>query len=325
MAVALALALGLAGCGGGDEPGAPDAITVGLAYGYDVGDIGDTLAFRELDRRGVASERRDLGGNSEAVAGLVRGDVRLAQVNLAPLQSAIAEGAELKAVLGQNMFSEIVVVGGPGTRSMEDLRGKRVAVGSVGGSGDTLLTAALDANGMTRDDVKPVHIDESPTRASAFAAGRVDAVVIDYVDFRLLEERKPGNYAILSRAQDVLPPVPQNAWVVSTDWAEEHPELVRSIVEGLLAGYADVYTGEGRRAWLAEAKSDLLDGEPDELAESVYDFYRDGGQWPLADEPVTEAQHDEATRWWIRHRQTEKPVSFEDSWLIDYWRDAAAG
>lgn len=208
---------------------------------------------------------------------------------------------------------------------MEDLRGKTVAVGSIGGSGDTLLTAALDANGMTRGDVKTVYIDESPTRASAFAAGRADGVVLDYVDYRLLERRKPGEYAVLSRAQDVLPRVPQNAWVVRTDWAEEHPDLVRRIVEGLLAGYAGVYTDEGRRAWLAEAKSDLLDGEPDELAESIYEFYRSGAQWPRADEPVTAARHGEATRWWIRHGQTEKPVSFEDSWLIDYWRDADAG
>lgn len=319
----LAVALVLTGCGGGD--GSATAIKVGYAYGMDTGDIGDVLAFRELEGRGIASELRDLGGNSEAIIGLTRGDVQLAQVQTAQMLNAIAAGAPVRAVLGQNMISEIVLVGRAGIERVEDLAGKTIAAGSVGGTGDTMVSEALRAASLTRDDVKVVYIDESPTRASAFASGRADAVVLDYVDYELLRRREPAAYTVLDRAADRFPAVPTNSWVVTEEWAEENADLLREIVEGLVAGYERVYSDEGRADWLEEASTTFLAGEPDELIQGIYRFYRDLGQWPRASAFVTEGQHDEATKWWIRSGQTDEPVSFRDSWLVDYWRDADAG
>ena len=96
---------------------------------------------------------------------------------------------------------------------------------------------------------------------------------------------------------------------------------VRSVVGSLVAGYKDVYTNEGREEWLAEARR-VLDGDAP-VADSIYDFYRSVDFWPTATTQVTEARHDSAVRDWLAHEQVEGPVSFEDTWLPDYWADAA--
>jgi len=319
--VALAVAMMVAACGGNGEE--RRSLDIGYAFGADVGDVGDVLALRDVEKRGITVRTRDMGGPSEAVVGLTRGDVDIAQVPVAQLQDAISAGAPVKAVLGQNMTSEIVLVGGPGMTTMEDLAGKTVAASVAKGVGDSLITGALDAASMSRRDVKVVYVDESPSRAAAFAAGRVDAATLDYVDYELLRRREPGKYTILDTAAERLPKVPALVWVVDSGWAEGNDALLRDFVDGLVAGYERVYTAEGRKAWIEESKSSFLAGEPDEMIERLYRFYRELPLWPTRGNATTRAQHDEATRWWLDTGQIAEAVSFEDSWLPDYWAGAA--
>jgi len=68
-----------------------------------------------------------------------------------------------------------VVVGRPGMRRMQDLKGKRVAV-EGGALGAFVLSRALALNGMHASDVKVVHL-ESNEQPSAFEKGQVDGAV----------------------------------------------------------------------------------------------------------------------------------------------------
>jgi NitT/TauT family transport system substrate-binding protein len=67
------------------------------------------------------------------------------------------------------------VVGRAGMRTMNDLKGKPVAVES-GALGAYVLSRALALNGMQASDVKVVHL-ESNEQPSAFEKGQVDAAV----------------------------------------------------------------------------------------------------------------------------------------------------
>jgi len=68
-----------------------------------------------------------------------------------------------------------VVVGRPGMKSMQDLKGKSVAVES-GALGAFVLSRALTLNGMQASDVDVVHL-ESNEQPKAFEAGKVDGAV----------------------------------------------------------------------------------------------------------------------------------------------------
>jgi NitT/TauT family transport system substrate-binding protein len=68
-----------------------------------------------------------------------------------------------------------VVVGRPGMKSMQDLKGRRVAVES-GALGALVLSRALTLSDMQASDVDVVHLD-SNEQPAAFEKGQVDAAV----------------------------------------------------------------------------------------------------------------------------------------------------
>src|SRR5690606_9920533 len=67
----------------------------------------------------------------------------------------------------------IVASGASGVSTIEELAGHTVAI-NEGGTGEYLLRKALDAHGMTIDDVEPVYLAPADA-ATAFSSGQVDA------------------------------------------------------------------------------------------------------------------------------------------------------
>jgi ABC-type nitrate/sulfonate/bicarbonate transport system substrate-binding protein len=324
LAVVAALAV-VAGCGGDEQP-SQATLEVGYSYGMDVGDVGDNLAFDRLEKQeGITVSTRDMGGAPQAVAGLTRGDIDLAQMQYTQLLDAVAAGAPIKAVLGQNMEPEHILVGGDGIDGVEDLRGRTVAVSGPDSLGYFILRRALTRVGLSLDDVKVVFIDESTTRAPALAARRVDAASLDFADLERLRARDGDRFTLLTRGSDVLPETPALVFAVDEDWAAENSDLLAVTVRTLLDGYEDVYEDESRGRWISEARRLFLTGEDRDVAPRLYDFYRSIGLWPKRSTLPTEHMHDVAVRDMVATNQIEGSVSYDDAWLADYWRDAAEG
>jgi len=97
-------------------------------------------------------------------------------ISLDELFALVADGLQPRAILVLDVsHGADAVVGRPGTRSMKDLKGKRVAV-EGGALGAFVLSRALTLNGMKASDVKVVPL-ESNEQPSAFEKGQVDAAV----------------------------------------------------------------------------------------------------------------------------------------------------
>ena len=323
--VVAALAVASAACGG-DETASVETLDVGYSFGMDVGDVGDTFAFERLrDETGIAVKTRDMGGGPEAVVGLTRGDVQFAQLLYTQLLDAVASGAPIKAVLPQNVAAEVTLVGGDGVRSVEDLRGRTVAVSSPEALSAIALNGALDRAGLSRDDVKVVYMDDSTTRAPALAAGRIDAASLDYGDFERLNGREPGRYTVIARGHDFLPKVPIIIWAVDEEWAAEHSDELQTIVGSLTESYERMYDEPSRARWIAEARRLFLKGEDASVAPGLYDYYKDIGLWPTGSSILTEAVHDAEVDVMLAAKLIQEKVAYDDAWLPDYWRDATDG
>ena len=323
--VVAALSLASAACGG-DETASVETLDVGYSFGMDVGDVGDTFAFERLrEETGIAVKTRDMGGGPEAVVGLTRGDVQFAQLLYTQLLDAVASGAPIKAVLPQNVAAEVTLVGGEGVRSVEDLRGRTVAVSSPEALSAIALNGALDRAGVSREDVKVVYMDDSTTRAPALAAGRIDAASLDYGDFERLNGREPGRYRVIARGHDFLPKVPIIIWAVDEEWAAEHSDELQTIVGSLTESYERMYDETSRARWIAEARRLFLKSEDASVAPGLYDYYKDIGLWPKGSSVLTEAVHDTEVDVMLAEKLIQEKVGYGDAWLPDYWRDAADG
>jgi ABC-type nitrate/sulfonate/bicarbonate transport system substrate-binding protein len=316
----------LAGCSGGHQGGAtrPPALQVGYAFAYDTNAVADRIAFGRLRRRtGIAIRIRELGGVGNTVVALVRGEVQLATVPYSTAIRAVDEGAHLRVVLGANMASDFVLVARPGIDSVAALRGRRIGFDQPGLDGETLVREALAGADVPTSDVKLSALGEPRARADALAAGKVDAAVLDEVDYQRLLARGES-LVVLARLSDVRPRSAQTVWVVSQSYEQAHRALLQRVVNGLLDGYAFVYTPAGGRAWIALARRSVLKGPDAAVAPRIYDFYRRTRFWPLRDRPVTPAQHARTVRFWVQADELKGPVPFARVWDSSFWRRAAA-
>jgi ABC-type nitrate/sulfonate/bicarbonate transport system substrate-binding protein len=297
---------------------------VGYAFGADAGDVGDRIAFDRLERRsGIRVRIRELGGVANAVVAVVRGDVQLATMPYSTAIRAADEGAHLRVVLGANMASDLMLVARSGLDSVEDLRGRRVAFDAPGLDGETLVGQALGQAGMPKTAVKLSALGESAAGAAALAAGRVDAAELEEVDYERLRSRG-REPTVLARLSDFRPRSTQTVWVASESYARSHRVRLRRVVDGLLEGYAFVYTPAGRRSWLRVARKSALKGDSAALARRIYAFYRRVRFWPLPYEPVTPLQHERTVRFWLAAHQLDRFVPFARVWDASFWHAAAA-
>lgn len=124
----------------------------------------------------------------------------------------------------------VIVRADSGITSMEELRGKEVAY-PAGTSGEQILTLALEAAGMTIDDITPVIMDPS-TLVAAFSSGQIDAAGIWYPNVDVIKQsveiiELAGNADF---ADTVAFP---NAFVGSNIIVTEQPDVVERVQAAL--------------------------------------------------------------------------------------------
>ena len=110
---------------------------------------------------------------------LVAGDVDIASLGGGPVMAASLSGADLK-VIGNNVNKLIFSIHAkPEVKSLEELRGKRIAVSRFGSSADIAARAALRKHNM--DPAKDVTLMQLGTMSNMFGAlksGAVEASVV---------------------------------------------------------------------------------------------------------------------------------------------------
>ncbi|MEE2037997.1 NrtA/SsuA/CpmA family ABC transporter substrate-binding protein [Nocardiopsis sp. CT-R113] len=108
------------------------------------------------------------------------GDINIQQGALSPAVGALATSEDLRIFNVSDpvdapapLADGLVVPADSDVRSLDDLRGGRVAVNQAG-KGEYLLLRALDAEGIDADEVERVYLNPQEG-ASAFASGELDA------------------------------------------------------------------------------------------------------------------------------------------------------
>ena len=183
--LALAMAIAAIGCGGGESGGNFVNIATGGTAGtyYPIGGaIADVL---NKDAQGVNASAQSTGASVANINML-----KDKQVDMAIVQNDIT----YYAVNGTEMFSEkienlrgiaslypetcqFVTLEDSGIKSIEDLKGKRVAVGAAGSGGEGNVRQILKAYGLTYDDIDEQFLSFAEG-ASALKDGTVDVACL---------------------------------------------------------------------------------------------------------------------------------------------------
>jgi NitT/TauT family transport system substrate-binding protein len=148
-------------------------------------------------------------------------------ISLDELFSLAVDGLQPRAILVVDVsHGADAVVGRRGMRSMQDLRGRPVAVES-GALGAFVLSRALALNGMQAADVKVVHL-ESNEQPSAFEKGQIDgAVTFDPYRVQLLRGGATTLFDSTEIPGEIVDLVAVRASVL-----EKQPNAVRALLSG---------------------------------------------------------------------------------------------
>jgi ABC-type nitrate/sulfonate/bicarbonate transport system substrate-binding protein len=125
-----------------------------------------------------------------AIAALVSGEVDYSGAGGSGMRAAL-RGAPIKAIMFQTEKVTWYLLTAPEVQKISDLKGKRIAVGTIGDTQDTLLTMLVERNGLSARDVTRVAMPSRNTFTTflSLKSGAVQAAVVNG-DEALLGEKE---------------------------------------------------------------------------------------------------------------------------------------
>ncbi len=145
--------------------------TQGVLWVADVGGF--------LNKNGFAA---DIVYTRAAIEALVAGEVPFGQMTGSLMFSARLQGADPVMIAGvQEVLNDRLVVR-PNIHSVEELKGKRIAVFRFGSASHLRLLNVLPRYGMSERDVAFLQVGDTPERLIALNSGSVDATLLSPPD-----------------------------------------------------------------------------------------------------------------------------------------------
>ncbi len=176
--------------------------------------------------------------------------------------SSMAGGADLQVVLTNDISTgNDQIIAAPGIKSVQDLKGKKIAV-EEGTVDHYLLLLGLSKARLSQSDITFVPL-ETGAAAAAFVAGKVDAVGV-FAPFTTQALKRPGSKVLFSSKD--FPGAISDHLVCRRDFVSQHPDKVQKIVNTWFATLQEIKANPApslailsKRAGVSEADYKLYD------------------------------------------------------------------
>lgn len=197
-------------------------------------------------------EWRVFNSGTEVIAAMASGDIKVAELGSSPVAIAASQGVDLQMFMLSYAIGDaesLIAHNGSGIATVEDLKGKRVAV-PVGSTAHYSLMGAIAHAGLTEADVQIISMPPDQI-AAAWGQGNIDAAFIwPPVQTQLLET----GTRIVNAAQTAEWGYPTfNTWVVDKTFAAENKEAMVAFAKTMDAANAAYLTDKA--AWTPENAS----------------------------------------------------------------------
>ncbi|MBM4299317.1 MAG: hypothetical protein FJ143_16390 [Deltaproteobacteria bacterium] len=179
-------------------------------------------------------------GGTTAILALVSGDVPITQVSGPGLVSSALGGSDAVFIAAGVTSLNYVLMGKPGVKSIEQLKGGTLAISRFGSATDSIARFALKKVGLTvGKDVTLIQVGSGPERLSALQTGRVTAAVIN----------PPSSFIAEKRGMAVLADVAQMGLVfqhtgsaTTKRFIREHNDIVKRYVRAHMEAVHKMWT-----------------------------------------------------------------------------------
>ncbi len=207
-------------------------------------------------------------GGQPVTRALIGGDIQISTTGGAAVVNARLKGADtviIARTVGVFPYSLYV---GKDIRDASELKGKRVAVSTVGGSGYVAMQYALRKLGLDPDkDVAMLQVGDFGTRLAALAAGTVQgALLIPPFTLRARELGLRPLYDLVGSGIQY----PINQITVRQSFIKSHRETVKNFMRAFVAGLARFRTD---REFGTRVLGKNLRENDSKILQETYDFW----------------------------------------------------
>jgi ABC-type nitrate/sulfonate/bicarbonate transport system substrate-binding protein len=149
-------------------------------------------------------------------------------------------GGDLVMILGLQNTLDYLFVARPTIKSGEDLKGRKVAIGTPAGSASLATYVALDHLGLQprRDNVVLLGIGGVPERLGALRSGSVEATSLSPEFGQIVVSE--GYRVLLDTGKEKVP-FQSSGMVVSRSLMRSNPQLVENLAKATVEGVAFVH------------------------------------------------------------------------------------
>jgi ABC-type nitrate/sulfonate/bicarbonate transport system substrate-binding protein len=186
---------------------------------------------------GIESEPVMLRGGTTLVTGLASGDVQIGRTAGAAVLSAVGAGHDLKMLATFSSRNSYDVVVRPNIKRVEDIRGKKLAINSLGGGTWIGAMLWLEHFGLDlqRDQILLQSIGDQSVQAQSLESGVVDVAFVDGFYSKLLKQK---GMTVLADYTELKQPLVSQSMVVQRSFLQQHPEVAENYLKAEIEGMA---------------------------------------------------------------------------------------
>ncbi|MGE5301920.1 MAG: ABC transporter substrate-binding protein [Alphaproteobacteria bacterium] len=223
-------------------------------------------------------------GGTTSILALVSGDVPITQVSGPGLVNSVLAGSDAVFVAAGMTSLNYVLMGKPGVKSTEQLKGGTLAISRFGSATDSIARFALKKIGLVPGkDVTLIQVGSGPERLNALLTGRVTAAVINPPSSFVAEKRGLAVIADVAKMGLVF----QHTGAATTRrFIREHRDTVRRYVRAHVEAVHLMWTDkEGTIKALGHYMGSGVDRE---ILEKSYDNVLTESMYPKKQYPSLE-------------------------------------
>jgi NitT/TauT family transport system substrate-binding protein len=186
---------------------------------------------------GIESEPVLLRSGATLVTGMASGDIQIGRTAGAAVLSAVAAGHDIKMLATFSSRNSYDVVARPNIKKAEDLRGKRLAINSVGGGTWIGAMLWLEYFGIDpqRDQILLQSVGDQGVQSQALESGIVDVVFVDSVYSKLLKQKGMN---ILAEYSELKQPLVSQSTIVPHAFLRQYPDIAEGYLKSEIEGIA---------------------------------------------------------------------------------------
>ena len=190
-----------------------------------------------LAKYGLQVEQVYLRGAPTLVAGLASGDIQLGRSGGSATLAAIGAGHDFKIVATFSSRNSYDLIARPGIKRAEDLRGKKIALTSIGGTTWMGVLLWLEHFGLDpqRDNILLQVLGDQSVQMQAVETGIADAAALDEVFSKRLKQK---GFTLLGEYSDLKQRVVGQAMVVPHLFLTQRPDIVESYLKAEIEALA---------------------------------------------------------------------------------------